>query len=444
MTFPRLAIWNPAEQAPVPSFAAAAIPTAEALRAWDQWARQADASRRPLATFGRIAFLGDAAGFFSLVGPRIVQALQAQAVLGASVQVGALVGRVSDAKQQRLEALWGAEHHGRTHQWPVADAVRAAPTVPSLVIDCNDTLAGLGFRAPLRAAGWWVIDAVQMMEALGLAHTYVPLHDERQSFRDQLPEFAEVFAWCTDALSRDTLHARLQAIIALDRQGLLTVAQPFGLFTRASDSRAALCVGATDVYVDVGAAHGDTVAEFVQATAGQYGAIHAFEPDPVHVRALQLLCSVVPRAQAHACGVGDESGRLEFQEAPENRFGSHFVAARAADGLPSSPEGAPPAALLPVHVPVVRLDDAVTHADLIKIDVEGFEAQVLRGAGRLIASDRPSLHISGYHGPRDLPALTRLLQERHGYRHRVLRHYGGSLYDTNLLVSDRQAFAVGR
>jgi FkbM family methyltransferase len=320
----------------------------------------------------------------------------------------------------------------------------APPTARSLVIDCNDTLAGLSFRGPLQAAGWCVVDAVQMLEALSLPHTYVDVDVERSTILDQLSGYVEVSQWCSDALSRATLQARLQAMVALDRRGLVQVAQPFGLFTQAPDSRAALRVRPTDVYVDVGAAYGDTVSEFVQASGGQYGAIEAFEPDPVHVRALELLCSVLPRATAHACGVGEKAASLDFQEAPDNRFGSHFISAAPTMEPPVAACAALAAPVPPVKVPVVRLDDVIDHADLIKIDVEGFEAQVLRGGAALIARSRPSLHVSGYHGPSDLPELTRLLRALHPYQHCVIRHYGGSLYDTNLLVSDRQAFAVGR
>jgi hypothetical protein len=47
---------------------------------------------------------------------------------------------------------------------------------------------------------------------------------------------------------------------------------------------------------------------------------------------------------------------------------------------------------------IVRLDDLVTTCDLIKIDVEGFEPQVLAGAQRLLSEERPALHIE-FMGP---------------------------------------------
>src|SRR5690606_38910361 len=52
---------------------------------------------------------------------------------------------------------------------------------------------------------------------------------------------------------------------------------------------------------------------------------------------------------------------------------------------------APPPGHLAAEVPVVALDDAelARPVRLMKIDAEGAEPQVVRGASRLIASDRP-------------------------------------------------------
>jgi Methyltransferase FkbM domain len=66
-------------------------------------------------------------------------------------------------------------------------------------------------------------------------------------------------------------------------------------------------------------------------------------------------------------------------------------------------------------VPVVTLDDlAATHqvrADVVKLDVEGGEAEVLRGARRILTEDRPVVFLAT-HGTephaRSCAALTEL------------------------------------
>jgi FkbM family methyltransferase len=74
------------------------------------------------------------------------------------------------------------------------------------------------------------------------------------------------------------------------------------------------------------------------------------------------------------------------------------------------------------HVTVAtrRLDDyagIIGPVACIKIDVEGHEDAVLRGADRMLARDRPSLlvEIEERHKPGSIRAITRYLDER-GYR----------------------------
>jgi len=69
-----------------------------------------------------------------------------------------------------------------------------------------------------------------------------------------------------------------------------------------------------------------------------------------------------------------------------------------------------------LRVPIVVLDDLFenTYRDkvrCIKMDVEGGEAEALRGATSLIRRDRPTLVISGYHRPEDFWAIPALVEE---------------------------------
>ncbi len=65
------------------------------------------------------------------------------------------------------------------------------------------------------------------------------------------------------------------------------------------------------------------------------------------------------------------------------------------------------------HIAATALDQLLPqgHVDLIKLDVEGAEAQVLRGARNLIARSRPVLALSLYHNPQDIWELPELLFE---------------------------------
>jgi hypothetical protein len=59
---------------------------------------------------------------------------------------------------------------------------------------------------------------------------------------------------------------------------------------------------------------------------------------------------------------------------------------------------------------------------LIKFDVEGAEAQALRGCRRLITEQHPKLCVSAYHRNEDLFALPQLVQSMGDYQI-YLRHH---------------------
>ncbi len=68
----------------------------------------------------------------------------------------------------------------------------------------------------------------------------------------------------------------------------------------------------------------------------------------------------------------------------------------------------------------------------IKFDVEGAEADALRGAARTIVARRPFLAVSAYHRPQDLWSLPRQISDLcDGYRY-ALRSHGADGADLML------------
>jgi FkbM family methyltransferase len=174
----------------------------------------------------------------------------------------------------------------------------------------------------------------------------------------------------------------------------------------------------------VGAAHGDTVDKFHGVTAGRYRQIHAFEPTPGQYRALSPRAESDARIRTFQSAVGDSSVPITFYENEGNPFGSNALVQNGRR----------------IEVPCTRLDDVVERCTIIKMDVEGAECRVIRGAARLIRESRPDMAITCYHYPQDMHEILELVAETHRYRHIALRHYGPSLYDSVLLFSDRQSF----
>jgi FkbM family methyltransferase len=128
-----------------------------------------------------------------------------------------------------------------------------------------------------------------------------------------------------------------------------------------------------DTFVDVGAFFG-LYAIAAARRVGRAGQVFAFEPVPSSFDILKkhiALNAVQDVVEAHSCAVGDHDGTASF--ASEHSCQSHILP----DGSDS------------MKVPIRSLDSVLKdrRAEIIKIDVEGFEEQVLKGAEQLL-SDR--------------------------------------------------------
>ena len=79
-------------------------------------------------------------------------------------------------------------------------------------------------------------------------------------------------------------------------------------------------------------------------------------------------------------------------------------------------------------MPIVSIDDFVEgqgakKIDFIKMDVEGFELNALRGAARTMEKHRPKLAISLYHKPQDFFEIPIYLKDVFPFYRLYLEHY---------------------
>lgn len=147
-----------------------------------------------------------------------------------------------------------------------------------------------------------------------------------------------------------------------------------------------LC-SADGVVVDVGGNIGTTALAFAAVAAR--GRVHVFEPSaemlPVLRRNVEL--SRAENVTIHTCGLGDEPARGHLRMAIAGNPGSAFFVAQG-----SAPSDA--AAAGGAEIEVRRLDDVLAttdRLDFLKIDVEGYELRVLRGASELLRRFRPAV-----------------------------------------------------
>ena len=143
-----------------------------------------------------------------------------------------------------------------------------------------------------------------------------------------------------------------------------------------------------DTVIDAGANIGALTVPFARAV-GPAGSVCAFEPQPGIFRLLAANTVINGLANVRlfhaACGAA--AGALTLDE--------HDFAAPANYGALSLEHLSSGTATLRRSVPVLTLD-AAFQGDalrLIKIDVEGAETSVLRGAAALIARFRPALYV---------------------------------------------------
>ena len=159
----------------------------------------------------------------------------------------------------------------------------------------------------------------------------------------------------------------------------------------------------SDVYVDLGAYTGDTLAEFRRA-AGGWRAAFAFEPDARNYRKL--------REKAEAEG-WDDCTLLNAAAG---------AAAGTAEFVRNAGRGSSARGGKTVTVPVEAVDEVLRRAGLltaagggiktadapalvIKMDVEGAEAAAVCGAAEAVRSLRPRMMIAAYHRNEDLFAV---------------------------------------
>ena len=156
---------------------------------------------------------------------------------------------------------------------------------------------------------------------------------------------------------------------------------------------------AGDVAVDVGANVGTTALAMAQQV-GPQGHVIALEPQPVvaHCLAAALAANGLSQVRLLTVAAGQQSGmvKMDFSQ-PLSNHGTAKVASQGDS------------------VPMIRLDDLeLARCALIKIDVEGYEWQVIEGARATISRLRPTLYFEAKRLPGTEAAMGFLLQ--HGYR----------------------------
>jgi len=159
----------------------------------------------------------------------------------------------------------------------------------------------------------------------------------------------------------------------------------FGFKDRSHEKLMSL-VKAGDTVLDVGTNYGSTILQFAKIIT-ENGRAYGFEPDPVNfaICVKNLGLNNFHHISVENIGLGREEGELTLVVNTESNRGMNRV-------------GVPVGGQEWHKVEMCRLDkwvqqNEIDKIDLIKIDVEGFEMEVLSGAARVLQMFSPDLFI---------------------------------------------------
>lgn len=128
-----------------------------------------------------------------------------------------------------------------------------------------------------------------------------------------------------------------------------------------------------DTVIDIGAYIGDHTISYARAV-GHTGIVHAFEPNYYAFQCLEWNMKKHPQVKIYQCGIGSEHGTMGVT----NENLNYGMAYMDGDG----------------DIPIIPIDSMnLNRCDFIKIDVEGMELEVLKGAEKTIDKCKPKMLI---------------------------------------------------
>ncbi len=163
-----------------------------------------------------------------------------------------------------------------------------------------------------------------------------------------------------------------------------------------------------ETFIDCGSYTGDTIAHLIKIKRNEVKKIYAFEPEYCNYKKLQSSMkhySNIVISYNSACG--EKNGQIGFSG--EN-MGGHLTEKGE-------------------NTVIMRTIDEATDGNItfIKMDIEGFEKEALKGAKETIIKNKPVLAISVYHKLEDIYQIqTDIEAMKMGYRF-ALRHYGNTI-----------------
>jgi len=189
------------------------------------------------------------------------------------------------------------------------------------------------------------------------------------------------------------------------------------------------------VIIEGGVLEGANTLEFARLLPKD-GFLYGFEPlygslENGCKKRLQELTNV----KVYPIALWEQKGKLPFYENADNRDGSRVVdcdywipGVKTVDAI---------------SIDEFAQENGISRVDFIKLDVEGSELRVLRGAAETLIRHRPQVAVSIYHTKEDLfeiPLFLKSLLKRYRYK---LGHYSSAFWDTVLYALPEEVLSKG-
>jgi FkbM family methyltransferase len=286
---------------------------------------------------------------------------------------------------------------------------RSAEFADCLVVDRYCTwIPAIRYKAQLKRAGLPVLRFEQFMNMPGMNPAGAYYKAQSDFMLEHLDEILALDRGFADAKSAKVLYNSLAGFISMNFVY-------FGLSCddhreRYFPSDVGFRFTDQEVLADIGALDGSEVLIFAEKMGRKFKGIHAFEPDKRNFRKLSRKVNAYIAEHGamdiycHNFGAYDRNDYLGFT-------GTDYAVTvgddRAEDGQ----------GLL-----MARIDDVMDEMTYLRLEAEGSEAAVLRGATGLIKRDKPKMCVSTYHRVEDFLVLPKMIRDfDRGYEMK-LRH----------------------
>lgn len=182
-----------------------------------------------------------------------------------------------------------------------------------------------------------------------------------------------------------------------------------------------------ETYIDCGAFTGDTIEKYIWAKNGYFKRIIAFEPDKQNYEAMRCRTDRLKKEwnlaedsiKLFCCGVGSEKRMESFLA--NGTIGSICVS----EGVNETSE----------NIDIISLDEFIDEPyDFIKVDIEGYEYNMLLGAQESIRKNKPIIAICIYHNTVDMFSLML-------YIHKLVPEYKFSVRHHSAIWEDTVLYA---